>query len=78
MVPVAPNTEALKLLGLLADPFHGDFAAALPDFSAGRGELLFAELFGDQDFNRQTVVVPPRHEGRVVAFHGPELGDNIF
>ena len=78
MVPVAPDAEPLELRGLFADPFFGDFAAAAADLHAGRSQLLFPELFGDQDFDGQAVVVPARHVRRGIAFHGAELGDDIL
>ena len=78
MIPIASDSETLELQRLLADPLFSHFSAAVPNFHACRGQILGAKFFGHQDFNRQTVVIPPRHIGSGITFHTAVFGGYVF
>ncbi len=81
MAPFAHHPQALELGLLHLDPFGGEGAAFPTQLDHRHAVLGFAGLavlFLDLPFDRQTVAVPARHVGRVIAHHGARTDDEVL
>jgi len=77
IVPAAEDTKAFEVAFVLLNVAGGVSTAALAELR--RGNLaLSAELLFHLCFNRQTMAIPARHIGRIVARHALGFDDQIF
>ena len=77
IVPPAEDTQSLEIALVLLDVAGGIVPAPLAELR--RGNLAFsAELFLHLCLNRQTMAIPARNIGRIVARHALGLDDQVF
>ena len=78
MIPVAENTETLKLFTLDVNPFFSVGTAFLADLGLAHFTFLLAEFLVNFQFNRQTMTVPARDIRGVKTLHPFAFDDDVF